>query len=238
MYYSPDRGASWTKTSTNLGASVTALAVDPNNSNVVYMSVTGSKHMMVSRDAGLNFIKPDTNLPPLNYSSVATSGDFVFVGNDVGVLYSPDTGITWFPLSAGYALPSALIMKLKVRGNYLIATTYGRGMYYIDVSHLPKDGNGVAAGFAPSSASISSIYPNPVVGTSTKATVTFSVMEDARTTIGVYDVLGREEKALFNQWAGKGEHSTTVDLSNIPAGQHYIMLTAAGTSITKPITVE
>jgi hypothetical protein len=105
-----------------------------------------------------------------------------------------------------------------------------------DPSSLPF--SGVAQASTPANAAIQSIYPNPVNVSRAQSTVKFSVADDAHATMAVYDVLGREERVLLNEWSVKGDHQAVVDLSGLPAGQHYIVLTAAGTSITRPITVE
>ena len=240
MYYTQDQAQTWTKTKTPLGGSPTAIVSNPVQSQNVYMTV-GGKHFLLSTNNGDTWTKTDTNLPNLNYVAVAASSNLIFVGHDYGVLYSSDAGVTWYPLTAG--MPTAQIMKLKVRGHYLIATTYGRGMYYLDISQI--GGNGSVAGNASiqeaPAASISAIYPNPVqrsLSSIARPTIQFSISGDSRTIMGIYDVLGREERTILNDWLTKGDHETTADISGLPAGQHYIMLTSGGTSVTKPLTIE
>src|SRR5439155_15626673 len=105
----------------------------------------------------------------------------------------------------------------------LVVATWGRGIYYVKISDLPAIVSGVTATTgAPSAAAISAVYPNPVTATNASSTVRFSVKDDSRVTLAVYDVLGRQERILANEWQQKGEHEMTADLSNIAPGQHYI----------------
>ncbi len=237
LYHSEDQGGTWTKASTALGGKPTSICTKPWQSldANVYMSVAGSVHFLHSTDGGDTWSNPATNLPNLNYVTVAASDKVIFLGHDFGVLYSTDAGVTWYPLDNG--LPQTQIMKLKVRGHYLIATTYGRNMYYIDINQL--GGSGVAAiNSAEPTAAITAVYPNPVESQSPHSSIRFTMASDAHATIGVYDVLGREEHLLLNESLTKGEHECAADLSGLPAGQHFIMLTTGGVSVMKPISIE
>ncbi len=245
LYYTQDQGQDWFKTKTALGGTPTAIAANPVHTERVYMTVAGSKHFLLSTDNGNTWNNPDTNLPNLNYVAVAASADLIFVGNEFGVLYSSDAGVTWYPLDIG--MPTTQIMKLKVRGNYLLATTYGRGMYYIDISQISGNTNLVSGNSLPPAVLISGLYPNPVgmvsAGSGTESSgfrtnIRFSVNGDSRTTIGIYDVLGHEERQVFNGSLMAGDHEFSIELSGIPGGQHYVMVTSGGTSVTRPLTIQ
>ena len=242
MYYSVDQGQTWSKTTTALGASPTSITTDLNDETHVYMTVggTGSKHFFISTDTGHTWKAPTTKLPSLNFRRVAVdqTGQ-IFIGNDYGVLRSVDNGVTWYQVADGF--PQVLITSMHVRSHYLVATTYGRGMWYVDLNLLPQIQSGVSAPAASNSsnaASIAAIYPNPVSAGQAHSTIQFTVQVGTHATLSVYDVLGREEKVLMNEWATQGQHELALDLAGLPAGQHYIVLTADGASVSKPLTIE
>ena len=136
--------------------------------------------------------------------------------------------------------PLAMVTSLRVRGHYLVAATYGRGMYYVDISQLPQLSNSVASSASPNSGKpqIKDIYPSIVMTSTPRLNVDYSLASDTHATMTVYDVLGREERVLVNEYAIKGDHSIVADLSGLGSGQHYIVLTADGFSVTKPLTIE
>jgi photosystem II stability/assembly factor-like uncharacterized protein len=250
LYYSTDQAATWTKTTSSIGSQPTSITTDPNDPTHAYMTIGGStsKHFAITTDNGQTWsfpaATPGPNALPTNvtYHRVAVdqTGQ-IFVGNDYGVLRSGDNGVTWYPVADG--LPQTLVTGLHVRGHYLLASTYGRGMWYVDINQLaplPITSRVVASNSSnpAGTASIAAIYPNPISTSNARSTVKFSVAANAHTTLAVYDMLGHQEKMLMNDWTPQGEHDLTVDLSGLPAGQHYIVLTADGSSATKAVTIE
>ncbi len=247
LYYSEDLGQTWTLAlnssgkSMNFGGSISAITTDPNDATHVYMSVTGStsKHFWVSTDNGQTWTAPQTNLPALNYFSIATDANgVIYIGDGFGALRSADGGVTWYPIADG--LPMAMVTSLHVRGNYLVAATYGRGMYYVDLTQLPPINSDAVASTsaANSGVAISSVYPSMVTTSAPRTNVDYSLPGNEQATLAVYDVLGRQERMLVNQFVTVGTHELNADLSGIVAGQHYLVLTAGGTSVTKPIVIE
>ncbi len=247
FYYSLDQGTTWTQSTNPTGFSGTPMGIttDPNNENHVYMVTAGvaatSKHFYVSTDNGQDWTSPATNLPNLTYRRVAVDdAGIIYIGNDYGVLRSGDGGVTWYPVADG--LPMTMVTGLRVRGQYLLAVTYGRGMYYVDLSKLPpvpSSAGLVASSGTPSSGiAISAVYPNIINAAAPQTSVDYSLTAGNQTTLAVYDVLGRQERILVNQFASQGDHEVRADLAGLAPGQHYFVLTSSGVSVTKPITIE
>ncbi len=244
LYYSQDQGVTWTRSANpiSFGGSPTSIATDPNDPTHVFMTVGGttSKHFWVSTDGGQDWTAPATDLPNLNYRRVAYDGKIIYVGTDYGVLRSGDGGKTWYPVADG--LPMTMVTALHVRGNYLLASTYGRGMFYVDLTQVPPvpTSSGVVAnaGVTNSGIAISAIYPSVVASGTARSTIDYTLANSDQATIAVYDILGRQERMLVNQFDTKGDHQVSADLSGITPGQHYIVLTSGGVSVTKPITIE
>ena len=239
VYSTTDQGKSWTKSTTSLGGTPTSITTDPNDPTHVYLTISGgsSKHFFISTDAGVTWTAPATNLPNLNYQEITVDrSGHIYISNDYGVLGSFDGGVTWHQVGDG--LPPALVTSLHVRSHYLVAATYGRGMWYLDLSQLSDVNPRTASNVSNGSVSINAIYPNPVTTGHAQSTIQFSLKEDTHAILSVYDMLGREERILMNEWTTQGERERTLDLANLPAGQHYIILRVDGTSVTQPLTIE
>jgi hypothetical protein len=242
VYVSHDQGATWTKSTTRVN-NATAITTNPAQPNKVFASIAGtsSTHFMVSDDGGITWRSPATNLPNVNYKRIAVAPDGqIYLGHDFGVVRSADGGVTWYPVKEG--LPMSQVTSLHVRGaagQYLVATTYGRGMFYIDLSGLPPVQADVKTNTTASSVSmpaIENVYPNPVRGN--EITVKYSVPAEGRAELAVYDVLGRQEQTLSNEWVGAGQREQHFQLENLAAGKHFIVLTTNGHTVTEAISVE
>ncbi len=255
FYYSTDQGVTWTSSDTaaattgklsprKFSGTPTGITTDPNNENNVFMTVSnstnGSSHFYRSTDNGQTWTAPATNLPALNYRRIAMDANgIIYVGHDYGVLRSGDTGKTWYPVAEG--LPMAMVTSLQVRGNYLTTTMLGRGQYYVDLTQLPP----IRPEFWSQPRwplirriAISAIYPSIVNVSAPRTTVDYTLSGSEQATLEVYDVLGREEKVLVNQYATQGAHEIAADLSGLIAGQYYMVLTAGGTSVTKSFVIQ
>jgi hypothetical protein len=200
---------------------------------------TNSKHFYISTDTGHTWTAPAKNLPDgINYYRVAAdSKGNIFAGHDDGVLLSQDGGVTWSQAANGF--PNAWVTSLRIRGHYLVAATYGRGMYYLDINQFSS----VAANQNPSIAgngfvAIKDIYPSIVTSVaSARMNIDYTFSQDMHAKISVFDVLGRQEKVPLNEYTLAGDHSLSADLSGLGPGQHYVVLTGDGYSVTKPFTI-
>lgn len=94
------------------------IEIDPLNSNIIYAlySGFGTDHVFRSTDGGANWNAIDGNLPDLPANTIAIdplNTDNLYVGNDLGVYFSENSGNTWEPFSD--ALPEAtLVMDLNI----------------------------------------------------------------------------------------------------------------------------
>jgi hypothetical protein len=127
------------------GYEITRIAVDSSDPNVAYATFmgTGTGHVWVSRQAamlssGPNWTDISSNLPdfPVNAIVLDAAGTgAIYVGSDIGVFVSLDSGGTWQAFGSG--LPRVQVMDLEFSaGNVaLMAATYGRSVW--SISHLP-----------------------------------------------------------------------------------------------------
>jgi photosystem II stability/assembly factor-like uncharacterized protein len=112
---------------------VTALELDPADSRIVYVTLSGYKsgHVFKSADTGVGWTNISTGLPDVPVSDILvldTTPRTLVVGTDLGVYVSRDDGATWDDFRDG--LPSAAVTELGIRPDgSLVAATYGRGMF-------------------------------------------------------------------------------------------------------------
>ncbi len=232
----------WVKSTTHIGV-VSGFVTDPNNAGNVWAVISGygvgKNHFWRSTDFGKTWVSPAINLPDLDASTIARApnGD-LFIGTTFGVLRSIDNGVIWEPLRDG--IPLTQVTKLRVRGTanqYLLATTYGRGMFRLDISQLPRTISGVASpastGDMPAFISIS---PNPVQ-INGRAKLAFKLAKGSEVTIILFDELGRETKTLLKEIRPQGDQFTEADISSVPAGVYYAVLTSDGHAITQKFVI-
>lgn len=77
--------------------------------------------------------------------------------------------------------------------------------------------------------------PNPVVNTTT---IEFELEQAGDASMLVYNMNGQEVINIQMNGLNEGKHSTTLDASNLPAGQYYYALTSGGQRVTKKMIVQ
>ena len=236
MFYTIDQGVTWVKTAKGLASTVTGIVSNPKNASELYACTTGggANNVWKSTDGGVTFTNPSTNLPntPCWAITMHPTDGRLFLGTEKGVLWSNDGGVTWNPLMTG--LPYCMVTQLRVRGtnnDKLLAGTYGRGMFWLDLSTVgvKPDAN------ANTSVSLDPIYPNPV--SSENATVGFTMKDAGLATITIHDLLGRELRILEKSYFDAGHHQASFASEGLSKGTYFVMLTANGRSVSEKIVL-
>ncbi|MGB5531273.1 MAG: hypothetical protein WBQ32_15000, partial [Ignavibacteriaceae bacterium] len=141
-----DGGLNWTKISDPLPVRwVTRVAVDPYDASTAYVTLSGYRydeylpHVFRTTNSGASWIDISSNLPDAPVNDIIVDPDSagrLYVGTDVGVFVSNSLGSTWNYL--GENLPNAPITDLVLHNptRTLIAATYGRSMYSIDLTPI------------------------------------------------------------------------------------------------------
>ena len=161
LYRSDDGGATWidlgAATGANLWAlawaSVSDIAVDPDDSHRVWVSfdgywpasnntIAGQQRVFYSGDGGVTWTNITANLLAFPVSSLVYrrgSDDELYAATDVGVFrYDKPTG-RWECFNN--QLPVVPVTKLEINycKNKIRCATYGRGVYESDLAALPED---------------------------------------------------------------------------------------------------
>jgi photosystem II stability/assembly factor-like uncharacterized protein len=238
VHYSTDYGETWAKSATKIGVA-SNIDTHPLDGSKVYAAIQGygTAHFYMSTDHGVTWTAPATNLPDISALSIAVSTEgVIFIGHQFGVVCSRDNGVTWEPLRDG--LPLVQIMSLSIRGSgdntYLIAGTYGRGGYRINISDLKMGTNSVEA---PTSAgSFAKLSTNVIEHGKTQVELTVSLEGNTLMNAKLYDYLGREVKNLYNGQI-TGQSRVQLDMSDVSAGKYFVVVSANGKSNSLAVTI-
>ncbi|HRF59553.1 MAG TPA: hypothetical protein PLH94_06500 [Fimbriimonadaceae bacterium] len=189
VWMTSNGGTTWTQITTGSPGlptrTITSISVNPSNKNdiVVTVSGTGTGHVYRCADttAGTRVWSNRsgtglTGLPDVPANSLARDitnpAAIWFVATDVGVFASGDFGGTWYNATAPLGLPNTQVNDVKtVPGTgKLMAATYGRGMWSLNLTNLQSvTGTVELRGYIPPAApkTVTVQFFNP--GTSTLA---------------------------------------------------------------------
>jgi len=120
-----------------IGGWISSIAVDPNDPKIAYCTVSsyGVPHVMRTANGGLSWTSIDgigvAGVPDIPAHWIAVRpchGNHLYVGTELGVFVSEDSGATWAPANIGLA--NTVVESLDFRDkNTLVAFTHGRGAY-------------------------------------------------------------------------------------------------------------
>lgn len=138
---STNGGGNWTDRTAGLPTRfVKSITVDPANPNTVYVTFSGflSGHVYRSVNGGQNWTNISGNLPDIPVNTLLMdprpgNPNTLYAGTDIGVFRTVDGGGTWETFNAG--MPPVIVTELVGQRNGLvIASTYGRGAYEINLN--------------------------------------------------------------------------------------------------------
>jgi photosystem II stability/assembly factor-like uncharacterized protein len=151
LHVTSDAGKTWTDLSAKIPSKRWYSRVVPSqhDDNTVYVTQRGREdddfgiYVYKSTDRGKTFTSLAANLPagPLNViRENPRDPNVLYLGSDFGAFVSTDGGKRWNVL--GGNLPSVQVsdMAIQARDNVLVISTYGRGMWAMDLAKLHNGG--------------------------------------------------------------------------------------------------
>jgi photosystem II stability/assembly factor-like uncharacterized protein len=265
-----DDGATWVERSAGLPPNyIRSICPSRFSRTRVYVAAPGINRddlgcrLFASEDRGLTWTSISANLPDeVGYAVLEdpTNEDILYAGLLRGVYVSVDRGRTWARLGPG--LPAAAVSDLVIqeREMDLVASTYGRGIFVMNVRPIQKVfGKGAAPAdvlFDPPQTRLPS--RNDTHGTGSlksveKVPLTFFLTRPRDVKLSVVDGKGRQVKAWriagkkgFNQlrWdlVVKTEDSPEPYFVRfrtfVPAGEYEVRLTGDGLDLRARLKVE
>ncbi len=200
----------------------TDIFVSPNDAKQIYATFGGfgTAHVYRSTNAGGSWINISGNLPDVPHWAVAIDPLFpqnIYVGNDLAVYVSTNSGSTWTEFKTG--MPYAIVFDLSIvyPNRHIRATTHGNGIYERDLVQSPV-GISPAGSEVPKEFKLSQNYPNPF-NPSTK--IKFAVAKQSNVKIAVYDITGRLISTLINQNLKPANYEIDFNASAYSSGVYF-----------------
>ncbi|RNC85056.1 MAG: T9SS C-terminal target domain-containing protein [Winogradskyella sp.] len=140
LFRSDDGGANFTSVNNSITGFVEGISIHHTNPDIVYVitSNLNSGGIYRSIDGGQNFTNINSNLAgnlPLRVLELQPNhpDNPLYLGTDFGVYRYDDIGGTWEVFQSG--MPGAIVrdLSIDIRGEELIAGTYGRGVWKTDL---------------------------------------------------------------------------------------------------------
>ena len=233
VWVNTDAGASkdWTKISDNLPVRwVSSLAADPFDANTAYVGFSGLRyfdyepHLFRTTDLGATWEDISANLPDVPLNNITIDPDnqgTYYVASDNGVFVSYDAGISWEILGNG--LPSVPVLDLNLHAptRTLLAATFGRSQYLINLKA------GAGTGGIEQAVNELKTYPNPAIS---EVTISFSLSSAQNGKLLMYDMSGKVVKTIYEGEFTQGDHQYSWN------GLSYGNTRAAGTYICRLVT--
>jgi photosystem II stability/assembly factor-like uncharacterized protein len=218
VWLSSDYGATWNEvTGPNMPYRwVTRVAVDPTDETVAYVTFSGLKwrdpepHIFRTADMGANWTDISSNLPNAPINAIAIDPivpDVIYIGTDVGVYISFDSGQIWEVLGNGMPLVTVADLKIHPTEHFLVAGTHGRSMYKMDLSDITGLESDRPFPVA-STFELHQNFPNPFNPT-TK--ITYNLPRSGQVSLRIFNTLGQEVRTLINEQQTAGEKSIVWD---------------------------
>lgn len=146
VWFSSNKGGSWTSINAGLpDRYITSVHFSPNTANRVFVSVSGYKdginqpHIFRSDNNGTAWVNISGDLPSLAINDVLIlpgNDNVIFVATDGGVYGTVNGGISW--LRTGNNMPYVPVYDLELEPvqRRLMAGTFGRSLYTVNVDTL------------------------------------------------------------------------------------------------------
>ncbi|HLG33033.1 MAG TPA: T9SS type A sorting domain-containing protein, partial [Ignavibacteriaceae bacterium] len=247
VWVSTDNGSTWNEISDGLPERwVTRVAVDPTDENIVYVTFSGLKwrdpqpHIFRSTDKGSSWTDISSNLPDTPIDAFAVDYNFpavLYLGSDVGMYVSFNSGQSWEVLGEGLPILPIGDIEIHPTDYFLVAGTYGRSMYKIDLSQV----TGINPDETPVSLSEFELYqnyPNPFnpttkINFTVPAVIANEVKQSQNIVLKVYDALGKEVATLVNEGKSAGNYEVEFNADGLSTGIYFYKLQAGSFVETK-----
>lgn len=238
VFVSTNGGVNFTNVTAGMPSRIiTSVYVHPDSSQVALITFSGfgGGKVYKTTNGGTNWNNISGNLPdsPVNdlliyYPGTPTS--IYYAAMDIGVFFTNDYGTSWYELADG--LPNTVAMHLDYNqtANRLRVGTHGRGVWETQnpIGLINYNHN------VPEKFSLQQNFPNPF---NPITTIKYDILKEGFVKLSVYDILGRELKAIINQNQKPGTYTVQYDAANLSSGTYFYKLTANGFTETRKMMV-
>ncbi|MFQ5906291.1 MAG: FlgD immunoglobulin-like domain containing protein [bacterium] len=239
-----DGGANWSKISDSLPDRwVTRVAVDPYDALTAYVTFSGFKwgsplpHVFRTTNAGATWRDISSNLPEAPVNVIVVDSLYpkvLYLGTDVGAFYSTNIGSTWAPLGTDLPICYVVDMALHNPTRTLLAGTYGRSAFKLDVSQIIA----IESAKPLARTGIFELYQNHPNPFDSRTVISFHLVKPCRAVLEVYNSAGAGVRTLEEGVFEAGFHEIPCDGRDssgkpLPAGSYIYRLRAHGFSMSR-----
>ena len=207
---------------------VTRVTIDPDSSNVAYVTQSGyledvfSSHINKTTNFGETWTSAGGDLPNIPLNDIIIDQVYrgnLYVATDVGVMVSSNAGKNWNALGTG--MPEVPVHDLAIHSpaRKLFAFTHGRSAYSFDLTSLTSVNN--TGSSTPKSFVLEQNYPNPFNPTTN---LRFTIADLRFVTLKIFDAAGREIAMLVDEEMDAGIHAVQWNASAYASGIYFYTL--------------
>ena len=217
---------------------VTEIAVDDQDEDVVFATLSGYRyvdyqpHVLKSTNAGQDWEDISGDLPEIPVNDIILDPDrqdTYYIANDLGVWFTKNGGENWEVLDP--SLPMTVVNDLDFHPDtrMLVAATFGRSMYKIDLTDLFV--NELTVNSDPIQLNLS---PNPA----TEGTLlTLDLPNPTEATIELFDITGKKITTVGQGQFSAGRQTISIDCSDLAGGKYVVRLFSEKTVLAKNLLV-
>jgi len=217
VFKSTDHGDTW-----NVffeGAPILSLAIDPHDSNIIYMGTVGDS-LYKSTDGGQNWNQlPISGIIEDILIDLNNSNNIYLAVVNQGVFHSADAGFTWEASNNG--LTALEVLKLKfhplVTSTLFVSTNYG-AIFKIENTNT---GINVSHQNGPREFFLFQNFPNPF---NPSTTINYQLKRQADVKLAVYDLSGRLIETLINRIQNAAEYTINFNAAGLASGVYIYKL--------------
>ncbi len=201
-------GNSWTQLITNISLY--------NDVQFISLVKSGNKIFAASPEDGIIISLDNGNNWHFSNNSameIVLANNLIFAATWNGVYYSSDFGINWTSLG----LSNYIINSLTTDSIFLYVGSRGSGVWKRPLSDF------VGIKEITNPVTNLKVFPNPFSNTTT---FTYTLKENQKVNLSVYDITGRIVNQLVNENQMQGEHTLSFNAAGLQAGVYYYRLEA------------
>jgi len=229
VYISSDKGNSWQQTSRlpiTDGWYINDIEFHPDDPNHIFVA-EGDVSIFETTNGGESWVDISNDLP-LDSEVAVVSGitinplnpqNMFVASNHYGIFQSHNGGQNWESFNVGMDTTDGVGELMFALGD---TTTLYFASSMRSVWSINRTGTGIASNNSPLPARLSlSNYPNPF---NSHTIIDYNIVYTGKTTLTIYDMLGRKVETLVNCIMPSGSHQAVWQADNQPSGVYFFKL--------------
>ncbi len=232
-------GNTWNNISAGLpDRYVTRVSIDPNDAMTCYVTMSGYRyvdyqpHVLKTTNGGQSWVDVSGNLPEVPANDIIIDPaieERLYLASDLGVWVSFDDGQNWQILGMG--LPNTVVCDLRLHEptRTLLAGTYGRSFYTIDLNDVVNTENFVEDIAV-------NIFPNPAID---YLNIEFENKKTQAVGLRLVDISGKEVAQKAETILPAGSQTINWNLpSQLAAGNYFVRMEMEEGLVVRKVVVQ